>query len=70
MQQVQKILYVAGNYFRDGLEFDTKFDLGTDDKMYCTEFVYKVFRSALGNQNYISLSAVPGKGGGGEGGSL
>jgi len=59
--QIQSILLVAAKYFTAGLEFDTKFDLDTDDKMYCTEFVYKVFSRALGDQNYISLSALPGK---------
>ena len=55
------VMALASVYYNRGLQFDTKFDLATNDRMYCTEFVYKVFRQALGNQNYISLSAVSGK---------
>ena len=60
-EKVQSILQLAAMYYARGLEFDTKFDLATDDKMYCTEFIYKVFRQVLGSQNYISLSALPGR---------
>jgi len=47
-------------YYKSGLEFDTKFDLSTNDKMYCTEFVYKIVSRITGNLNYISLSAFSG----------
>lgn len=60
-EQVIKVMAIANEYYQSGLEFDTKFDLETNDKMYCTEFVYKVFGQALGNENYISLSAFSGK---------
>jgi hypothetical protein len=59
--QLKTVLALSSGYFLEGLEFDTKFDLATDDKMYCTEFIYKVFSRALGEQNYISLSAFSGK---------
>ena len=59
--QVIAVMSLVKTYFNSGLEFDTKFDLATDDNMYCTEFVYKVFDRVLGNQNYISLSTLTGK---------
>ncbi len=60
-KQISSILALADNYFKNKLEFDTKFDLNTDDKMYCTEFVYKVFKQALGKQDFISLTTFSGK---------
>lgn len=60
-EEIRTVLALAEKYYRAGLEFDTKFDLATDEKMYCTEFVYKVFAAALGEENYISLSRSAGK---------
>lgn len=59
--QINAVIALASEYYRNGLLFDTKFDLSSDDKMYCTEFVYKIFNHALGKENYISLSSVNGK---------
>lgn len=59
--QINSVMILASAYYKNGLQFDTKFDLNTDDKMYCTEFVYKIFKQALGNENYISLSTINGK---------
>lgn len=56
----RKVDSLASVYFRKGLEFDTKFDLNTDDKMYCSEFVYKVILKVTGDKNYLPLSAVSG----------
>ena len=38
-----KIVQQAKVYFNNKIIFDLAFDLVTDDKMYCTEFVYKCF---------------------------
>ena len=59
--QIRSEMELVYSFYKSGLEFDTKFDLSTDDKMYCTEFVGKVLNRATGNQNYISLSDLPGK---------
>ena len=59
-EQFQEMDSIAGNYYKSGLEFDTKFDFSTDDKMYCSEFVYKVITRVARNENYLSLSAVSG----------
>ncbi len=59
--QIKSVIEISDTYYKSGLEFDTKFDLSTDDKMYCTEFVYKVFEHAAGNQNYIYLPTLTGK---------
>jgi hypothetical protein len=58
--QRETIDSLANYYFKFGLEFDTDFDLNTDSKMYCTEFVYKVFSIALRNGNFLSSSSISG----------
>jgi hypothetical protein len=59
-QQLQDVDSTAKECFRQGLEFDTKFDLDTDEKMYCTEFVYKAITKITGQRNYLPMSAVSG----------
>ena len=57
---VRAIDSTAGILFHKGIEFDTKFDLSSDDKMYCTEMIYKVFNSVLQENNFIPLTKVAG----------
>jgi len=45
-------------YYRRGVEFDFDFDMYTDDKMYCSEMIYKALLLATNNENYIPLSHV------------
>lgn len=47
-------------YFKAGLEFDTGLDLKTDNKMYCSEFVYKILKKAAQEKNMIPLSRISG----------
>lgn len=58
--QLLELDSLAEMYYTSGLEFDTKFDLSTDAKMYCSEFVYKLISRVAHNENYLSLSAVSG----------
>lgn len=60
-EELTKIDSLVKNYHLAGLEFDTKLDLQTDDKMYCSEFVYKILKMAITNKNIITLSTVSGK---------
>jgi hypothetical protein len=59
--QLEKVDSMIKENYRRGLEFDTKFDLATDDKMYCSEFVYKTILKAVNDPDYLSLSQVSGK---------
>jgi hypothetical protein len=51
---------IAGNYFNSKLEFDTSFDLYSEDKMYCTELVYKILNKVSQKNNFIPLTTVSG----------
>jgi hypothetical protein len=51
---------VAGNFFRNHLSFDAHFDLNSDDKMYCTELVYKILRQVSSDNNFLPLTTIAG----------
>lgn len=55
-QDANKIDSLAKYYFDNKLEFDSKFDLSTDDRMYCTELLYKILTKVSANNNYLPLS--------------
>lgn len=41
-----KLIATVQNFYISKLPFDMDFDLSTDDKMYCAEFIYKSFLKA------------------------
>lgn len=43
------------------VRFDMDFDLGTDDRMYCSEFVYKTYLSVLKDPNLYKIDTIYGK---------
>ena len=63
------LLSIAKAHHLEGLMFDMKFDLDTDDRMYCAEFIYKVYlkaseqtiqfnRSKLGTFEFIGVDDI------------
>ncbi len=44
--QQKNIITQAHRFYEQGVMFDMKFDLATDDRMYCSEFVYKTIEKA------------------------
>ena len=51
-----KLRTVVHEYYRKRPRFDMKFDLKTDDKLYCAEFIYKSMNKAMGDSQYIKTS--------------
>jgi hypothetical protein len=47
-------------FYKARPKFDLKFDLATDDKLYCTEFVYKAMNQAVGDTTYIKTTTFLG----------
>lgn len=43
---IKKLIKTVQQYYMAGLEFDMKFDLASNDKMYCAEFVAKSYEAA------------------------
>ena len=54
----QQFALVAKEFFDHGIMFDMDFDLGTDDRMYCAEFVYKSFIKASRNKLVFNHSHI------------
>lgn len=59
--QKAKLIRVVQNYFKDKLPFDLFFSLDTDDRMYCSEFVFKsMIRSGFFNlYRILNKNATP-----------
>lgn len=45
-KEISSVATVIKNYFNAGIMFDMKFDLQTNDRMYCAEFVCKSYSTA------------------------
>ncbi len=58
--QQQALTAVVGSFYDRQPRFDTKFDLRTDDWLYCTEFVYKAMAAATGDPQFIPVTEVMG----------
>ena len=48
-----RLISVVKKFYKQGIKFDMQFDLASDERMYCTEFVYKAIEEA--SYNKISL---------------
>ncbi len=51
---------VVRAYYKQRPKFDMKFDLRTDDKLYCSEFVSKALNKAAHDTAYIGTTSVAG----------
>jgi Permuted papain-like amidase enzyme, YaeF/YiiX, C92 family len=56
--QRAKFISILDEWYKQGVEFDFDFDMYTDDKMYCSEMIYKALTLATNDKNYIPLSRV------------
>lgn len=52
---------LLGSYYKTGLEFDLDFDMYSEEKMYCSEMIYKSMIFVSKDKNYLPLSRVDGK---------
>jgi len=55
---VDELRAVVANYYKERPKFDMKFDLATDDKLYCSEFVYKAINKAMRDSVYITATTL------------
>jgi Permuted papain-like amidase enzyme, YaeF/YiiX, C92 family len=56
--QRESFVGILDGYYKAGLEFDLDFDMTTNDKMYCSEMIYKALIKATDDKDYIALSNV------------
>jgi len=58
-EKVNELRQVVRDYYLLRPKFDMKFDLKTDDKLYCAEFVYKAMNKVM-HEEYIGTTSVLG----------
>lgn len=58
--QCRQLILAAQAAYQKEISFDMKFDLATDDKMYCSEFTAKMYRRAYKNDTMFAPSRLPG----------
>ena len=56
-----KVFALIRKFYNDGMKFDMQFDLDTNDRMYCSEFVYKTIETATGHRIKIPLDTLNSK---------
>lgn len=56
--QVGKLRSIALRYWEAGVPFDLDFDLESNDKFYCAEFVYKAVQEATGDSKYFHITRL------------
>lgn len=57
-QQVNTLHHIVQRYYKAAIPFDLDFDLTTDDKFYCAEFVYKAICEATADTGYFSRTQL------------
>lgn len=57
VNELKKVVY---QYYKERPKFDLQFDLKTDDKLYCAEFVYKALNRTMNDPTYIKTTSLLG----------
>lgn len=52
-QHIDQLHKVVERLYREKHKFDLQFDLATDDRLYCAEFVYKAMKETMKDAKYI-----------------
>lgn len=47
---------IAREYYSQGIKFDMDFDMQTDDKLYCAEFIYKAMQKVTHDSTYFAMT--------------
>lgn len=58
-KQINSLETIVKKHHRNKIEFDVMFNLNTDDKMYCSEFVYKSMNEALTDSLSMIITPRP-----------
>jgi len=57
---INKLRQVVATYYKERPKFDMQFDLKTDDKLYCAEFIYKAVNKVMQDTAYIKTTSFLG----------
>ena len=56
--EMNRLDSVVKAWYKEGRRFDMKFDLSTDDRLYCAEFVTKAIEAATNHQITFSTTTI------------
>ena len=56
--QIARLHDIARRYYKAAVPFDMDFDLGSDDRLYCAEFVYKAVRETTADTAFFSRTKL------------
>lgn len=59
--QRTRLVQIVEQMLKAGPYFDSDFDLASDDRLYCTEFVYKAVVAAAGDRKFLPLTRLAGR---------
>ena len=57
-EDITKLLATVWKHYQDGIMFDMKFDLVSDDRMYCAEFVCKSYQAGTKGKLIFNISHI------------
>jgi len=60
VDKINELEHVVAAYYKQRPKFDMQFDISTDDKLYCAEFIYKALNKAAHDTGYIRTSLLLG----------
>ncbi len=55
---IHNLIKLVQEHYKNELTFDMKFDMATDEKMYCAEFIYKTFSKASHDKLQFNKSRI------------
>ncbi len=58
--RIAALRQIVSRYYKEKPKFDMKFDLKTDDRIYCAEFIYKAVNKAMNDTSYIKTTSFLG----------
>ncbi len=56
--EIKTLMITVKQLYRMGIMFDMKFDLESNDRMYCAEFVYKAYRAGTNGKLAFNISRI------------
>lgn len=59
--QIERLQHLVQEYYQARVRFDMDFDMQSDDKLYCAEFVYKAVCRATENALFFPLTSLFGR---------
>ena len=55
-KQTQSLMNTVISFYTNRIPFDMKFDLHTDDRLYCAEMIYKAFNKSLDTSHFFTTT--------------